>query len=96
MLSIPQHISQQQLFTDGAGHAGINHFVPDKKNLTELFVSTLFNNSIISFPAFQMPNEFNFMEHFLIVEQTITGHNIFFPPAHTSDLKLSHATVVIT
>lgn len=29
MLSIPQHILHQQLFTGGAGHAEINHIVPD-------------------------------------------------------------------
>lgn len=56
MLSILQQASHQLLFTGGAGHAGINHFVPDKKNFTELFVPTLFNNSTISFSVFQMTN----------------------------------------
>lgn len=72
--SIPQLISHQQLFTDGAGQTGINHFAPDKNNLTKLFASKLSYISIIFFPAFQIPNEFNFMEHSPFVEQTITSH----------------------
>ena len=36
MLSIPQHISHQQLFTGGAGCTGINHFVPDTFSVTLL------------------------------------------------------------
>lgn len=63
----PQHISHQQLFTGGAGQTGINHFVPDKNNVIKVFASTLFDISIVFFPAFQIPNKFNFMEHRLIV-----------------------------
>lgn len=68
MLSIPQHISHQQLFTERAGKTGINHFAPDKNNLIKLFASTLFDINIIFFSAFLILNEFNFMEHCLIVD----------------------------
>lgn len=58
-----------------------------KKNLTELFVSPVFDNIIISFPAFQMPDYFNLTEHGLTEERTITRH-VSFPPAYTFDLVL--------